>query len=117
MFVNEKILKEYSVKIYEINPYFYKHYRKKKKFKLMKMGVNIYYLELMFILLNISQPQKLMKKVILTETLFFSRKEKKHKKKNLVVKILELLRVRKAMMQTMKLVEYNHLSVNLKTEN
>ena len=49
--VNEKILKEYSVKIYKIDPYFYEHYG--KKYKLMKMGVNIYYLELMFILLNI----------------------------------------------------------------
>ena len=29
IFVNEKILKEYSVKIYEIDPYFYEHYRKK----------------------------------------------------------------------------------------
>ena len=52
IFVNEKILEEYSVKIYEIDPYFYEHYRKKNK--LMKMGVNIYYLELTFILLNIS---------------------------------------------------------------
>ena len=50
--VNETILEEYSVKIYEIDLYFYEHYR--KKYKLMKMGVNIYYLELMFILLNIS---------------------------------------------------------------
>ena len=52
IFMNEKILEEYSVKIYEIDPYFYGHYRK-KKYKLMKMGVNVYYLELMFILLNI----------------------------------------------------------------
>ena len=52
IFVNEKILEEYSVKIYEIDPYFYEHCR--KKYKLMKMGVNIYYFELMFILLNIS---------------------------------------------------------------
>ena len=51
IFVNEKLLKEYSVKIYEIDPYFYEHYRKKQK--LMKMGMNTYYLELMFILLNI----------------------------------------------------------------
>ena len=51
IFMNEKILKEYSVKIYEIDPYFYEHYRKKKK--LMKMVMNTYYLELMFILLNI----------------------------------------------------------------
>ena len=40
------------VKIYKIDPYFYEHYR--KKYKLMKMGINIYYLELMIILLNIS---------------------------------------------------------------
>ena len=52
IFVNDKILEEYSVKIYEINPYFFEHYR--KKYKLMKMGVNIYYSELMLILLNIS---------------------------------------------------------------
>ena len=31
IFVKEKILKEYSVKIYEIDPYFYEYYRKKKK--------------------------------------------------------------------------------------
>ena len=29
IFVNEKILEEYSVEIYEIDPYFYEHYRKK----------------------------------------------------------------------------------------
>ena len=29
IFKNEKILKEYSVKIYEIDTYFYEHYRKK----------------------------------------------------------------------------------------
>ena len=28
IFVNEKIMKEYSVKIYEIDPYFYEHYKK-----------------------------------------------------------------------------------------
>ena len=28
IFVNEKILEEYSVKIYETDPYFYKRYRK-----------------------------------------------------------------------------------------
>ena len=52
IFVIEKIRKEYSVKIYKIDSYFYKHYG--KKYKLMKMGVNIYYLELIFISLNIS---------------------------------------------------------------
>ena len=31
IFVNEKICEEYSVKIYEIDPYFYEHYKKNKK--------------------------------------------------------------------------------------
>ena len=52
IFANEIILKEYSVKIYKIDPYFYEYYR--KKYKVMKIGVNIFYLELMFILLDIS---------------------------------------------------------------
>ena len=81
------------------------------------MGVNTYYLELMFNLLNIFQPQKLMKTNMLAETLSLSRKDKKHQKKNLVVNLLKLIRVKKAMMQTMKLVEYKYLSVNLKTDN
>ena len=29
IFVNEKILEEYSIKNYETDPYFYEHYRKK----------------------------------------------------------------------------------------
>ena len=49
--VNEKILEEYSVKIYEIDPIFVSI--TKKKYKSTKIGVNTYYLELMFILLNI----------------------------------------------------------------
>ena len=114
IFFNEKMLEKYSVKIYETNPYFYEHYG--KEYKLMKMGINIYYLELMFSLLNISQPWKLIKKVILTKALFFRRKDKKHQKKNLVVDLSELIRVKKTMMQTTKPAEYKHLSVNLKTE-
>ena len=51
IFKNEKILEEYSARIYEIDPYFYEHY--KKKYKLMKMDINTCYLELIFILLNI----------------------------------------------------------------
>ena len=50
IFKNHHLLEEYSVNIYEIDPYFYKH--EKKKYKLIKMGVNIYYLELMFISIN-----------------------------------------------------------------
>ena len=40
IFVNEEILEEYSVKVYEINPYFSEHYEK-KKYKLIIM-VKIY---------------------------------------------------------------------------
>ena len=29
IFVNQKILEEYSVKIYKIDPYFYEHYKEK----------------------------------------------------------------------------------------
>ena len=31
LFLNEKILEEYSVKIYEIDPYFYEHHKEKIK--------------------------------------------------------------------------------------
>ena len=51
IFINEKILEEYSVRIYEIDPYFYEHYKKKNK--LTKMIKNTYCLELIFIFLNI----------------------------------------------------------------
>ena len=43
-------------------------------------------------------------------------KTKSTKKKDLVVNLLELIRV-KVIMQIMKLVEYKHSSVNLKTDN
>ena len=51
IFVNENILEEYSVKIYEIDSYFSEHYI--KKYKLIVMVKNTYCLELIFILLNI----------------------------------------------------------------
>ena len=80
------------------------------------MGANTFYLELMFILMNIFQPQKVMKEHMLTGTLFLRRKDKKSYKRNLAVNLLELIQVKKVMMQTMKLVEYKHLSVNLERE-
>ena len=65
----------------------------KGKVQVDKMDVNTYYLELMFILLNVFQPQKLMKKTMLAEILFLSRNDKKHQKKNLIVNLLELIHV------------------------
>ena len=52
IFVNEDILEEYSVKIYEIDLYFSENYE--KKYNLIKMVANIYCLELIFIFLNIA---------------------------------------------------------------
>ena len=49
-FKNQNHVEEYSVRIYEIDPYFYEHYE--KKYKLIKMGLNIYYLELIFVLVS-----------------------------------------------------------------
>ena len=52
-FKNRNPFEEYSVKIYKTDPDFYKNYEKKrKKYKLIKMDVNIYYLELIFLLLK-----------------------------------------------------------------
>ena len=51
IFKNQNPLEEYSVKINGIDCYFYEHYE--KKYKLIKMGVNIYCLELIFILVSV----------------------------------------------------------------
>ena len=50
IFVNEKILEEYSVKIYEIDPYFSEHCE--KRIQVDNNGKKISYLELMFISLS-----------------------------------------------------------------
>ena len=80
------------------------------------MGVHIYYLELIFILVNIFQQQKLMKKVILTEILFSRKKDKKHQKKNLVVNLLKSKQVMQkiVMIQIMRLVTQKHLLMSSK---
>ena len=52
IFKKHNPLREYSVNIYEIDPYFYEHYEK-KKYNLIKMGLNIYYLELIFIFVSV----------------------------------------------------------------
>ena len=49
--MNEKILEEYSVRIYEIGLYFMSI--TKKKVKVDKKGANTYYLDLMSILMSI----------------------------------------------------------------
>ena len=51
------------------------------------------------------------------DLIFEEKRQEALEKKNLVVNLLELIRVKKAMMQTIKLVEYKHLSVSLETDN
>ena len=53
------------------------------------MVVNIYYLELLFTLVNVLQQQKLMRKDILIEILFLRKKDKRHQKK-LVCKFIRI---------------------------
>ena len=115
MFVNEKILEEYSVKIYKIDPYFYEHYG--KKYKLMKMGlylyisfrIDVYFTEYLLVV-------EVDEKGHTDRDLIFEEKRQKHQRKNLVVNSLELIRVKNAITQTMKPAEYKNLLVTLKTE-
>ena len=117
IFKNHNLLEEYSVRIYKIDPYFYKHYE--KKYKLIIMSTSIYYLELIFISVNILQQQKLMKKNIPTDILFLKKKGKKHQKKNFVVNLLELIQVmqKMVMIQIMRLVIQKHLLMSSKIKN
>ena len=54
------------------------------------MGVNTYHLELMSILLNISQPQKLMNKIMKVENLFLKKKDKRHQEKKIGCKCIRI---------------------------
>ena len=112
IFVNEKILEEYSVKIYEIDPYFYEHYRKKIQTdengsEYILFRIDIYFTEY-FLAIEIDE------KGHTDRDLIFEEKSQKALEKNLIVYLLELIPVEKIMMQTMKLVEYRLLSVSLK---
>ena len=68
------------------------------------------------ILVSVFQQQKLMKKDILTETLFLRKKDKKHQKKNFVIHLLELIQVmqKRVMIQIMRLVMYKYLLMSSK---
>ena len=89
IFVNEKILEECSVTIYEIDPYFYKHYKNKiqiensdQEYILFK--INIYFTEY-FLAVEIDEKGHTERDVIFEE-------------KNLIVNLLELILVKKIVM-------------------
>ena len=113
--MNEKILEEYSVRIYEIEPYFHEHYRKKIQVdengcKYILFRIDFYFTEYLLAV-------EIDEKGQTNRDLIFEEKRRKLLEKNLSVNLLELIRVRKAMMQTMKQADYKHLLVNLKTDN
>ena len=92
MFVNEKILKEYSVKIYEINPYFYKHYRKKKKIqvdengcKYILFGIDVYFTEYLLAI-------EINEKGHTDRNLIFQQKRKKTQEKKLGCKNIRIIK-------------------------
>ena len=111
IFINEEVLEEYSVKIYEIDPYFYEYYNKKiqtdengRAYILFRIDV---YFTKYFLAVEIDE------KGHTDRDLIFEEKRQKALEKNLTVHLLELILVKKIMMQTMKLVEYKRLLVIL----
>ena len=114
IFVNEKVLKEYSVRIYETDPYFYEHYKEKIQVdnndqEYILFRIDIYFTEY-FLAVEIDEKGHTDREII------FEKKRQKALEKNLTVNLLELILVRKIMMQTMRLLEYRCLSVSLKTK-
>ena len=100
----------------KFNPYFYEHYR--NKIQVDENGCiyilfrsDVYFTEYL-LAVEIEEKRSYWQRPY-----FWGKKTKSTTKKKLVVNLLELIRVKKAMMQTMKLVEYKHLSVNLKAAN
>ena len=88
IFVNEKILEEYSVNIYEVNPCFYEHYRKKIQTdengsKHILFRIDIYFTEY-FLAIEIDEKGHKI------ETLFLKKKDKKHQKKKLNSKFIRI---------------------------
>ena len=112
IFVNEEMLKDYSVKIYEIDLCFYEHYN--KKIQVDKNGceyilfrIDVYFTKY-FLAVEIDE------KGHTDRDLIFEEKRQKALEKNLNVHLLELILVKKIMMETMKIVEYKRFSVSLK---
>ena len=114
IFENEKILEEYSVKIYETDLYFSEHYE--KKYKLIVMVNNIYILfRIDIYFTKYCLAVEIDEKGHTDRDLTFEQKRQEALEKNLTVHLLELILVKKILMQIMKLVEYKRLLVNLKT--
>ena len=114
IFVNEKILEEYSVKVYEIDPCFYEHYKKSKSWWKWTL-IHIIQNWCLFFWISFSC-RNWWKRSYWQIPYFWGEKTRSAGKENLVVNLFELIQVN-VMMKIMKLVEYKHLLVSLKTDN
>ena len=114
LFMNEKILKEYSDKIYHIDPYFYEHYKEKIKFdknerECILFRTDVYFTEY-FLVVEIDEQNHEGRELI------FEKKRQEALEKNLVANLLELIQVmqKRIMIQITKLIKCKYLLVNLK---
>ena len=110
----KKILEEYFVKIYEIDLYIYEHYKE-------KIQVNINGHEYILIRIDVYFSEYLLaveidEKGHTDRDLIFEEKRQKALEKNLVVNLSELIQA-SVIMKIMKLAEYEHLLVSLKSYN
>ena len=96
IFINEEVLEEYSVKIYEIDPYFYEHYNKKIQVDNNDREYILFRIDVYFI--KYSLAVEIDEKGHTDRDLFLRKKTKGIKKKNLTVNLLELILVKKIMM-------------------
>ena len=89
LFWNEKILEEYSVRMYENDPFFYKHHKEKIKVdkngcKYILFRIDAYFSEY-FLAVEIDEQNHEGREII-----FEKKKDKKHQKKKLCCKFIRI---------------------------
>ena len=106
--------------IYEIDPYFYGHYKEeikvdKNERKYILFKIDVYFTEYL-LAIEIDEQNHEGRDLIFEKK---KKKDKRHYKKNLIWYLLELIQVtqKEVMIQTMKLAKYKYLLVNLKKKN
>ena len=95
IFKKHNPLEEYSVKIYKIDSYFYKHYE--KKYKLIKNGIKYILFKIDVYFNKFFLAVEIDEKGYTDRDLIFEEKRQKALEKNLVVNLLELIQVMEKM--------------------
>ena len=114
LIMNENFFEEYSVKIYEIDPYFYEHHKEKIKvdkngYEYILFRTDVFFTEY-FLAIEIDEKNHEGREI------FFEKKDTRYYKKKLAAYLLELIQVmqKRVMIQIIKLAKYKHLLVNKK---